>query len=419
MNIEEYFGHFLKKEFPCWFKIARFCYQYPFIIASRFNSRNYVSYQQVTDGDREHFFGYYDKSPWDCAGENILCLSAPFTDRHPTASNPAQILLIELSSNMKHVIGETHAWNLQQGCRLQWLGPDFQRKIVYNDFRDSHYVSVVHDIGNQDQRIIDMPIYDLTPDGKTALSLNYERIHMYRPGYGYNRHQDAAVFEAFPETDGIWNIDMTTGSNRLIISFAQFAHDLNLHHEQVSETRFKHMMINPSGTRFMFLYRRREGDVELTNLYTSNMDGTSVYCLATDEMVSHATWKNDYEILAWVGRKDAGNHFYLFRDLSDYVTIVGKDILTEDGHPSFSSGNKYILLDTYANRARMRSLYLFNMGKETIHMLGQFYSPFRYAGEFRCDLHPRWKVDGSQVCFDSVHEGKRQIYIADTTQFSN
>jgi hypothetical protein len=27
-----------------------------------------------------------------------------------------------------------------------------------------------------------------------------------------------------------------------------------------------------------------------------------------------------------------------------------------------------------------------------------------------CDLHPRWKGDGTMVAFDSIHEGSRQIY---------
>ena len=29
----------------------------------------------------------------------------------------------------------------------------------------------------------------------------------------------------------------------------------------------------------------------------------------------------------------------------------------------------------------------------------------------RSDLHPRWNRDGTQICFDSVHEGTRQVYV--------
>lgn len=28
-----------------------------------------------------------------------------------------------------------------------------------------------------------------------------------------------------------------------------------------------------------------------------------------------------------------------------------------------------------------------------------------------CDLHPRWRGDGTQVAFDSIHEGTPQPYV--------
>lgn len=33
--------------------------------------------------------------------------------------------------------------------------------------------------------------------------------------------------------------------------------------------------------------------------------------------------------------------------------------------------------------------------------------------EIRCDLHPRWNREGTQVCMDSVHNGERQMYFVD------
>jgi hypothetical protein len=419
MNLEKYIGQFLRERFPFAYKIARYCYQLPFVLASSFYKKNIISSQIITDNDTEHLFGYYDKSPWDGTEKNILCLSVPFADRHPTVCDAAQILLVELVTDIKNVLGETHAWNLQQGCRLQWLGPDFESKIAYNDFRNNHYISVIYDIVNKNERIIDLPIYDITNDGKTALSLNYERINMFRQGYGYNRGHCVAALETFPENDGIWKIDMTTGTYQLIISFAKFAQEFEVCRAHISATRFKHIMINPSGTRFLFLYRRQEGKTEITSLYTSDMNGSHIYRLETDGLVSHAAWKNDHEILVWARRKDTGDRFYLFFDQSACVTTIGPEILKEDGHPSFSPCNRYVLLDTYADRARERSLYIFDMSTSTIHILGRFYAPFRYSGETRCDLHPRWNRDGSKVCFDSAHEGKRQVYVADLPHFSN
>ena len=34
------------------------------------------------------------------------------------------------------IIAETRAWNVQQSCMLQWLGPDYKNRILFNDYRD-------------------------------------------------------------------------------------------------------------------------------------------------------------------------------------------------------------------------------------------------------------------------------------------
>lgn len=413
-------GSFLRARLPFAFVVLRFCYQAPFILASKFRKNIHVPCARVFGTDGEHLFGYYDKSPWDANGKHMVCLQVPFADRHPSVHDAASIELIELETGRGSTltVGTTRAWNLQQGCRLQWLGPDFRKRIILNDFREGRLVAVILDIDSGSERVIDQPVYDVTKDGKSALSLDFERLHVFRPGYGYDRGQHPEEYDGCPWDEGIWHIDIETGVCRLIISLAQIVEDVSDFGQHISSARFNHIMINPSGNRFMFLYRWKQGGTEFTKLYTSDMDGTNIYCLVTDGMVSHATWKNDNEILAWARRKDTGDRFYLFLDRSDYVTSIGSGILKEDGHPSFSPCNKYILLDTYADRARERSLYIFNMYTSAIQILGRFYSPFRYSGETRCDLHPRWKQDGSQVCFDSAHEARRQVYIVDVSHAS-
>jgi len=47
--------------------------------------------------------------------------------------------------------------------------------------------------------------------------------------------------------------------------------------------------------------------------------------------------------------------------------------------------------------------------------IGRYNAPFVFDGPYRCDLHPRWSRDGKQVCFDSVPEGKRRIYVVDVS----
>ena len=53
--------------------------------------------------------------------------------------------------------------------------------------------------------------------------------------------------------------------------------------------------------------------------------------------------------------------------------------------------------------------------KETgeIEVLGKVFAPFKYDNDTRCDLHPRWDRKGEKICFDSVFEGKRRVYIVE------
>jgi Tol biopolymer transport system component len=45
--------------------------------------------------------------------------------------------------------------------------------------------------------------------------------------------------------------------------------------------------------------------------------------------------------------------------------------------------------------------------------LGSFRSGPEYAGEWRCDTHPRFSPDGTKVVIDSPHAGGRQMYLID------
>lgn len=88
--------------------------------------------------------------------------------------------------------------------------------------------------------------------------------------------------------------------------------------------------------------------------------------------------------------------------------------LNTDGHCSYSPDGKLVVTDTYPNRKRIAAVYLCSEtgGKQgTIKRLARVSAPFRYDNDCRCDLHPRWNREGTKVCIDSVHEGKRGLYV--------
>lgn len=134
----------------------------------------------------EYFFGYYDKSPWDASMRYMICMRAKDTWSEPDPLGCADILLIDtIDGNKAKKIATTHTWNVQQGCMAQWLGPDFKSRILYNDMRNGKYCSVILDVDSGNERILPVPCYTVSSDGKTALSLDFSRLHSLRLGYGY------------------------------------------------------------------------------------------------------------------------------------------------------------------------------------------------------------------------------------------
>jgi hypothetical protein len=64
----------------------------------------------------------------------------------------------------------------------------------------------------------------------------------------------------------------------------------------------------------------------------------------------------------------------------------------------------------------MRTLILFHLASGRRIDIGRFYAPPELQGPVRCDLHPRWSRDGKMICFDSAHEGTRQVYVINATE---
>ncbi|MGI6239614.1 MAG: glycosyltransferase [Christensenellales bacterium] len=350
----------------------------------------------------EWFFGYYDKSPWDASGTRVLCLRADAVDA-PAPDAAAGIYLIE--NGVAARIAETRAWNTQQGCMLQWLGPDFATQVIYNDFRGGQYVSVIYDVdAGCEVRTLGYPVYSVSGDGQTALTLDFSRLHRLRPGYGYQNLPDRTADADCPDTPCVWRIDLAQGDATPILTYAQ----LRAFEEKASMRgaahKINHIMINPSGTRFMALHRWLAGGRKHSRLMTFDMDGGKPFTLADEDFVSHCNWSDDDRIISFC-RLGGADGYYALRDQTLEHERIWSE-LTRDGHMSVHG--ELAVTDTYPDKRRMQRVYL--MTGARVDEIARVYAPFAYDGDVRCDLHPRFDRAGTRVMIDATFEGRRALY---------
>lgn len=265
-----------------------------------------------------------------------------------------------------------------------------------------------------EKRELPIPVYSISADGKIALSLDFSRLHRLRKGYGYSLIPEETANEKLPDKTCIWKMDIETGEVTELLKYTDFANFEPRPEMKEAEHKVNHIMISPNGKRFMALHRWFDGQRKYTRLVTCNMDGTDMYVLSDDDMVSHCYWKNDEEIIAFENKHGSGPGYYLMKDKTQEYKHMWPSI-NNDGHPSYSpTDNSLIVTDSYPDRARIANIKLLRdtdiEGKNT-KVIARVFAPFKYDNDTRCDLHPRWRQDGKAICFDSVFEGHRGLYV--------
>jgi hypothetical protein len=302
---------------------------------------------------------------------------------------------------------------------LQWR-PGSDAEILWNDRAEGRFVSHVLNVKTGVKRILPEAIYTIGPDGRTALGVDFRRIHHMRPGYGYAGVEDPNRDVLAPEDSGIFRIDLETGESELILTIAEVA-NIPYPSGDLSAARhyFNHLLFNPDGSRFVFLHRWRFGLGGFdTRMLTATPDGRDVRVVDDYGRTSHFIWRDPEHILAWSWHPFHESAFYLYCDGSREVEVVGKGVMTVNGHCSYLPGGEWILNDTYPDEGhRLQQLYLYHVSSGRRLPLGDFHAPPDYAGEWRCDLHPRHSPDGRIIVIDSAHGGDgRQMTLIDISE---
>lgn len=348
------------------------------------------------------FFGYYDKTPWSVSNSRLVA--------HLLRDNRCYIVLFDLESRTHKILTETRAWNYQQGAMLHWLDNDH---ILFNDYEND--LIVVRKFSIISCEIIDtipFPIQVLHPGKLEYLSLNYRRLSWLRPDYGYFSESSNFQVKQSYENDGIWKIDLLTHQYQLIVKLSDL---IAMVDDEFKSAKHKvnHCYYSPDGAHFVFLHRWLNANGKFSRLMCADSDGYNLKILLDFRMISHYSWLDNHRLVIWARTPEYGDSYIVY-DISkmSYERLDSGNLSKfGDGHPTSCNENGLIVTDTYPNKGRMRTLMSYNKDSKKVIEIGDFYSPWKFEDEKRCDLHPRWNSNGDRISIDSAHEGKRKTYM--------
>lgn len=354
-------------------------------------AEQFSHFEQASRG----FVGFYDICPWNSSMNNYFmhCI------------NDESASIVVFSEDSTSTIATTTAWNYQQGSRTQWH-PTCENTLIFNDIENGNVVTRITDIENDSQQTYHLPMQAVSPVDKEYLSVNYRRLDRNSPAYGYNIDDESPIRD--PTKDGIVRVKFEEPST-LIIGFSDLMEDVEatVPHEH---HYIHHVVYAPDGDRFAFLHRWVENGRHYTRLFVANLEGER-RLLLENRYISHFCWLDTERLFLWGSTERLGRGYYIINTNNSEIKFVEPLTGYGDGHPSLSPDGEWVIVDSYPNRLRKRTLTLYHLDSGRVVRLGEFFSPFDFEGEKRCDLHPRWSPDGRLISIDSAHKGYRQSYI--------
>lgn len=343
------------------------------------------------------FFGYYDITPF--RNQYVLYL------QKKSNSKTIDIVLDSLTGDEKKVIGATNAWNWQQGCRLRWF-PVMENVISYNICENGEYKNRIYNIDKKEDFVINWPLYDISHDGSMGVTLDFERLGILRPGYGYtcngkNLQELGQPFIELIDLRNNYSIHKLCGEeiSRLVPGSAK-----------ADEHYINHLSFSPDGKKFLFFWIDIFGEYHKASLLVYDIvEGTTIP-LETDLKVSHYVWENSENIICTAYDVSYNCVYYRYNILSKSKEVITNEVLNCDGHPSMCNLDT-ILTDTYPDVNWFQHLRFVNITNNEHEELMSIFSIPIVRGERRTDLHPRFNEDKSLVSIDANVEGNRNMYV--------
>ena len=403
--------------------------------------------RRVTNLGHEHLLAsYFAIDSWSPNKRYLSVLETDLNGRLPEPGERCTLGLVDLENGNRFIpVATTACWNFQEAAMAHWMNDD---ELLFNDMRDGRFCTVVINWRTKSERVLPMPVSAVSEDRTWAVSINYARLSLTRPDYGYAGHgQEPRESETWPEDDGLWTMDLKTGECKLVLSVAQgrsLMPELRKLDEasmpkEPSVTRrglayYCHTAISKDGAKVFFLARSvdwfdatsHKASYWQTTAFTVDRDGGNLRrCFKNGWGGSHFNWAPDgsHRMLVtafWNGDRRESGAAAMFSPVEftvgeeEKVRRIGAGLLDWDWHCVYSPDGMFMSGDTYWNRNFERPWVLVRLSDGMTMPMGVFHVPPAYRGTYwRCDLHARYRPDGRQIAFNSVHEGSRQVYVRD------
>lgn len=351
--------------------------------------------EEIGDSKSDIFFGYYDISPYNLMDEVLLY-------HKKSEEKIVNICTYDLHEKHENCIAESKAWNWQQGSRLRWYN---ENSISFNDYKDEKYINRIINIETREEREIEYPLYDISPDRKLGLTLNFERLGYLRPGYGYR------CKEIDPISFGNQGIDIVSLDDNKVIYSIELSeiHKLLTSNVPLDKCYVNHLSFSPDSTSFLFFFIEIIDGYHKASLVVYEIQTSRFTVLEKSMKVSHYVWSDNETILCSAYSTPNDCKYYSYDVSHGKKEIVLPELLSVDGHPSYLDDN-VILTDTYPDSNGYQRLYTVDIKNRQEQNLLRIYSIPVLSGERRTDLHPRINHGKTKICIDVCVKIHRKIY---------
>ena len=383
--------------------------------------------RQITHGPKHHWFGYYDKLEFDPTGRFVLGNEVDFEHRSPKPDDEIRVGMIDLGDGDRWIeLGRPHRLVLAAGVHARNGGPARRMKSSGTTARPAA-MSATSSTSRRQRHTIPHPLYAVSPDGRWAVAPDFRRLGVMRPGYGYNGIPDPYAEQRPPR--GRHLADRPGDRPQPTAAFAgRYCQDslprvLRMRSEprHAAAAAADFGPANTGSTTCWSIPTARGSSSSIAGKCPRPKAGRRGCSRPRRRLRSARRRRLRRDVAFHLARSAAHPGLVDLRKTGRLLPLRGPDAR----HPREGADDRRWPLHLSARQALDPQRHLSRPATESEPVsipprtgrrvpLGHFLLPKEYAGEWRCDTHPRASRDGRFVVIDSPHTGQgRQMHMID------